>query len=123
MGLPKRQKRRRTRRKRRPHIASDPGYYTKAGPVTITRADGSTEVRPALDPIEYQRVVRVRRAITPELRVRIIRRDKKCRYCQTTVGPWEIDHKVPISLGGSNRLSNLVLSCAECNRRKGASLW
>lgn len=116
-------KRRRTRRKRRPHLASDPGYYTKAGPVTITHADGTVEVRAPLDQSEYQRLVRVRRSISPELRRRIIQRDGKCRYCQTTAGPWEIDHRVPISMGGTNRLSNLVLACAECNRKKGSSIW
>lgn len=116
-------KRRGGRRKRRPHIPGDPGYYTKAGPVTITHADGTVEVRDALSEEEYQRVVRVRRAITPELRAKIIRRDRKCRYCGATSGPWEIDHRVPISLGGTNRLSNLALSCVECNRRKGARIW
>lgn len=30
-----------------------------------------------------------------------------------------IDHVVPLSAGGSNALSNLVLSCEDCNERRG----
>jgi len=116
-------RRRSQRRQRRAHLSGDPGYYTQAGPVTIMRSDGSTEIRPALSEAEYQRVVRVRRVVSADLRRQIIRRDGRCRYCGTTAGPWEIDHRVPVSLGGTNRTSNLVLACAECNRKKGASIW
>lgn len=39
--------------------------------------------------------------------------------------PWQrcahIDHRTPVSEGGSNELENLVLSCVQCNLRKGAS--
>lgn len=30
------------------------------------------------------------------------------------------DHVIPRSLGGSDRLDNLVLACVACNSRKGA---
>ena len=33
--------------------------------------------------------------------------------------PFELDHQVPRSRGGSNRASNLVLSCHDCNVAKG----
>ncbi len=36
-----------------------------------------------------------------------------------TACPFEIDHVLPRSRGGSDRVSNLVLSCHECNQRKG----
>lgn len=32
---------------------------------------------------------------------------------------FEIEHKIPRSRGGSDALSNLCLSCGECNNRKG----
>jgi 5-methylcytosine-specific restriction endonuclease McrA len=35
------------------------------------------------------------------------------RYCH-------IDHVIPMSRGGSDDLSNLVLSCSTCNEAKGA---
>lgn len=33
--------------------------------------------------------------------------------------PFEIDHIVPICLGGKNNLKNLKLACRNCNRAKG----
>ena len=30
----------------------------------------------------------------------------------------QVEHKIPINRGGSNKLSNLVLSCSKCNYRK-----
>jgi 5-methylcytosine-specific restriction endonuclease McrA len=44
---------------------------------------------------------------------------RQCAYCRSTHVPFEIDHQVPRSRGGSNRVSNLVLSCHQCNLAKG----
>ena len=33
--------------------------------------------------------------------------------------PFEIDHKIPLSRGGTNHARNLQLLCAECNQQKG----
>ncbi len=51
-----------------------------------------------------------------------------CHYCNVRLGwghpsvvPPEVDHKTPRSLGGSNDLDNLVLSCGACNSLKGAT--
>ena len=43
----------------------------------------------------------------------------KCAYCGTEEGKMELDHVVPRSKGGSDRVSNLVPCCHGCNRRKG----
>lgn len=43
----------------------------------------------------------------------------QCAYCQKTGVPFELDHQIPRSRGGSNRASNLVLACHECNQAKG----
>ena len=43
----------------------------------------------------------------------------KCAYCGKTGLPLQVEHIVPKSRGGSNRASNLTLSCQECNREKG----
>jgi len=40
---------------------------------------------------------------------------------RTRIG-YDIDHVIPISRGGTNDPSNLVLSCPHCNDRKGAKL-
>ena len=42
-----------------------------------------------------------------------------CAYCGAKEVPVEIDHVVPRSLGGSNRISNLILACRSCNVAKG----
>ncbi len=43
----------------------------------------------------------------------------QCAYCHVRDVPFELDHQVPRSRGGSNRASNLVLSCHNCNVAKG----
>lgn len=43
---------------------------------------------------------------------------RMCVYCSDTTGPFECDHVVPRSKGGSNETSNLVVSCRRCNRSK-----
>ena len=45
--------------------------------------------------------------------------DRKCAYCYRTGVPLEVEHIVPKSRGGTNRVSNLTLSCRECNQEKG----
>jgi 5-methylcytosine-specific restriction endonuclease McrA len=40
-----------------------------------------------------------------------------CRYGQDR--GWEIEHSIPVSLGGTDRLSNLYAAHIACNREKG----
>ncbi len=44
---------------------------------------------------------------------------RKCAYCSKEGIPLEIDHVVPKSKGGSNRVSNLTIACRSCNEKKG----
>jgi len=44
---------------------------------------------------------------------------RKCAYCGKENVPLQIEHIVPKSRGGSNRVSNLTLACESCNRAKG----
>jgi len=44
---------------------------------------------------------------------------RRCVYCGRGETAFEIDHVVPRSRGGTDRVSNLVLSCHDCNRAKG----
>ena len=41
-----------------------------------------------------------------------------CVYCSQENVPLEVEHIHPKSKGGSNRISNLTLSCVKCNQRK-----
>jgi hypothetical protein len=43
----------------------------------------------------------------------------KCAYCSKKNIPLEIEHIIPKSRGGSNRVVNLTISCHECNQKKG----
>ncbi len=45
--------------------------------------------------------------------------DRTCQYCSAKNIPLEVEHIVPKSRGGSNRVSNLTLSCRSCNQKKG----
>jgi 5-methylcytosine-specific restriction endonuclease McrA len=42
----------------------------------------------------------------------------RCAYCGKETDRWEVDHIIPRSRGGSNRISNLALSCHGCNQEK-----
>jgi 5-methylcytosine-specific restriction endonuclease McrA len=43
-----------------------------------------------------------------------------CAYCGGTGVPLQVEHIVPRTRGGSDRVSNLTLACEPCNQRKGA---
>ena len=45
---------------------------------------------------------------------------RQCAYCNAKNIPLEIEHIVPKSAGGSNRISNLALACHLCNQKKGS---
>ena len=44
--------------------------------------------------------------------------NRKCFYCGKTVSDFEVEHMLPKSRGGSNRIDNLTLSCHDCNQKK-----
>jgi len=43
---------------------------------------------------------------------------RECAYCTAIDTPLEIEHIVPKSNGGSNRISNLTIACHHCNEEK-----
>ena len=60
--------------------------------------------------------------------------DGKCRCCgkrlvfenhSTSRDPngWEVDHDIPKSRGGTNRVDNLWPMCVNCNWRKSSLTW
>lgn len=90
--------------------------------MTIIRRDGTVTITPAYDQAELRALVRVRGDVTPEKRAYVMRRDRgTCRYCGSDAT--EIDHVVPVALGGSGAVRNLVAACGDCNSRKGATVW
>jgi len=45
----------------------------------------------------------------------------RCHWCGGKLGDrYDVDHRIPLSRGGSNDPSNLVIACPTCNRSKSA---
>lgn len=64
-----------------------------------------------------------RKAISKTLRFEVFKRDSfTCQYCGSMAPDvvLEVDHIDPVSSGGDNGIMNLVTSCHDCNRGKGA---
>lgn len=64
-------------------------------------------------------------AVSKRLRYEVLRRDNHaCRYCGASAPDVKlnVDHVIPTSLGGSDKPTNLVTACADCNSGKTSSL-
>ena len=53
-------------------------------------------------------------------RFRLWEKNPHCKYCNRLLEFREssLDHVIPLSKGGSNKLSNIVLACYKCNKEK-----
>ncbi len=63
------------------------------------------------------------RSLSPRTRFETLKRDSfTCRYCgaKSPDAILEIDHLVPVCQGGTDDPVNLITSCWDCNRGKGA---
>jgi hypothetical protein len=51
----------------------------------------------------------------------------QCEYCHAPEAvfnfPFEVEHVVPVALGGQDEDSNLALACRSCNLLKAAFTW
>lgn len=64
-----------------------------------------------------------RKSFSKKERYEIFKRDNfTCQYCGQEAPDviLEVDHIKPLAEGGSNSLTNLITSCRDCNRGKGA---
>lgn len=61
-----------------------------------------------------------------EIQEQLNRQKRRCYYCKAKLGnkrsSYHKDHVIPLSRGGSNDISNIVLTCRTCNLRKGNKL-
>jgi len=56
-----------------------------------------------------------------EIELMIVNQKYKCINCKTSIKEkYHIDHIIPISLGGSNYISNIQILCPPCNLKKNA---
>lgn len=62
-----------------------------------------------------------------DVQIRLSKQGQRCHYCGASLitygpGKYQIDHFIPLSRGGSNYASNIVLACPACNLSKGGKL-
>jgi hypothetical protein len=70
---------------------------------------------------------RALRALQPRRKAQLIaaiaqRDGYECEVCGS-VADLQVDHKVPVALGGKNDLDNLHFLCRDCNAAKGTMTW
>lgn len=83
----------------------------------VVKLDAPKLQNPAISGTEYQQGS----LFSYDLREYLLEKfGRKCVYCGAGNVPLNIDHAVPRAGGGSNRVSNLVLSCISCNQKKSA---
>lgn len=94
------------------------GQWTPVSRIEIERVKFDTALlqNPEITGILYQRG----ELFGWEIRCYLLEKfGRRCVYCERGETAFEIDHVVPRSRGGSDRVSNLVLSCHDCNTAKG----
>ena len=83
----------------------------------LVRFDTQVMQNPEISGVEYQQGT----LAGYEVREYLLEKwGRKCAYCGTSGVPLNIDHIVARSKGGTNRVSNLTLSCRNCNESKGS---
>ncbi|MGO9614161.1 MAG: RNA-guided endonuclease IscB, partial [Dissulfurispiraceae bacterium] len=84
--------------------------------VETVRFDTQLMANPEISGIEYQQGT----LTGYEIREYLLEKwGRKCAYCGKEGVPLEIEHIVARTRSGSNRISNLTLSCNPCNVKKG----
>jgi 5-methylcytosine-specific restriction endonuclease McrA len=96
--------------------------FKKIAPITSihiedVRFDTQVMQNQDIDAVEYQRGT----LYGFEIREYLLEKwGRKCAYCDAKDIPLNLDHIMPKSKGGSDRPSNLVLACVNCNQSKGS---
>lgn len=85
--------------------------------VETVRFDTHQLVNPEVSGVEYQQG----ELYGYEVREYLLEKwGRKCAYCGAENVPLEVEHLIPRSRGGSNRVGNLTISCRPCNQAKGS---
>jgi 5-methylcytosine-specific restriction endonuclease McrA len=85
--------------------------------VEVVKFDTQALVHPEIDGVQYQQGT----LFGYELKQYLLEKwGRRCAYCQRTDCPLQIEHLMPKSRGGSDRVTNLTLACEPCNQAKGA---
>ena len=82
----------------------------------LARFDTQAMENPEISGVEYQQG----ELFGYEVRECLLEKfSRKCAYCGVKNVPLEVEHIIPRSRGGSNRVSNLTIACMDCNQKKG----
>jgi 5-methylcytosine-specific restriction endonuclease McrA len=84
--------------------------------VEVGSFDTQKMQNPEIEGIEYQQGELKGYKVREYL---LVKWQKRCAYCQASRVPLQVEHLIPKSRGGSQRISNLVVACEPCNKRKG----
>ncbi len=60
----------------------------------------------------------VQEVTTEHLQLLLEAQDGKCRYCKEPLTKKHLEHRIPLSRGGTHQPSNVCWSCPSCNQRK-----
>lgn len=85
--------------------------------VESVRFDTQALVNPEITGVEYQQGTLAGYEVREYL---LEKYGRTCVYCDATGVPLNIDHVRPRARGGSDRVTNLALSCVACNEAKGS---
>ena len=98
-------------------VAKDIMSFLPIKQVIVETAQFDTQklVNPEISGVEYQQG----ELMGYHIREYLLEKFKRqCVYCKKKDCKLEIEHIVPKSRGGSNRVNNLTIACHECNQRK-----
>jgi 5-methylcytosine-specific restriction endonuclease McrA len=83
----------------------------------LVRFDMQAMENPEISGVQYQQGT----LVGYEVREYLLEKwSRTCAYCDAKDTPLQIEHIEPKAKGGSNRISNLTLSCHGCNQKKAA---
>ena len=105
------------------HMAEDGWRVDDTAPIGVFRSGCGLGyyklfTHRAKEMLAVRNAASIRTAINGKLREQVRRKTNgRCWYCGD---PWGdiVEHVMPVSLGGSNDISNLVPSCSSCNAKK-----
>jgi 5-methylcytosine-specific restriction endonuclease McrA len=83
--------------------------------VEAVRFDMQKMINPEISGVEYQQGT----LAGYELKEYLLEKwGRKCAYCNGKNVPLQVEHIIPKSRGGTDRVSNLTLACEDCNQKK-----
>ncbi|MDJ0747353.1 MAG: RNA-guided endonuclease IscB, partial [Xenococcaceae cyanobacterium MO_167.B27] len=83
--------------------------------IELVRFDTQKLDNPEISGVEYQQGTLYQYEVRQYLLEKF---NRTCAYCGSRDVPLEVEHTLPKSKGGSNRVSNLAIACVPCNQAK-----